>query len=499
MQDYFYLIDASFCIQNPKTIPIKKILDFEQSLKKAKSGHYTKILIPEIYLELKNLHIYIHKIKEQNLKAVFAIHLTSLIHYKPILCDLDKLGVVCNVFFEDVHSFPNVDLNLIPSIKYFTLILTKNNQHISLKKTCPAWILKNLEVYAPYKKHKFDSFLIPRQIYKFIKRNPSLKPFSGEIYDSSIPFDMDLEPLTKPVAQNQISHLINFSIVIPNYNNKKEIVNTLQCLIKQDYPTNQFEIIVVDDGSTDQSLKIVQKFLKDQTNINWKIIHFPRVIPRKSGDCRFRAGIARNLGVKYTTGHLLAFLDADILVPPDYLKQLEKEHKNADVIQVKRYHLKSKVNLKNMEFDSQILTSNSYIEDKKYWETFYNNGFQSYTAPWKFVCTYGLSLTKEDFLNIGRFGRTFLYYGFEDTDLGYRLYKKNKKLKLSSIKVYHQPISLARNEYRKNIWTRYRLLSKTAKIFFYKHLDPLIYEELKVFMKQERGLLYFMPFLKSYK
>ena len=195
-------------------------------------------------------------------------------------------------------------------------------------------------------------------------------------------------------------------------------------------------------------------------------------------------------------GRYLAFLDADILTPSHYLNQLEKEHLKADVVQLKRYHLKTPMDKNILLSDSENLKKNSYIEDKNYWGTFYKKGFKDSQPPWKYVCTYGLSLSKKDFMDYGRFSTNFTGYGFEDTDLGYRLYKAKKKLFLSDIHCYHQPPESNRKEHT-NFFKRHSQLAKTAKIFFYNHLDPEIYEQLTVYMKQREDCLIFFQDFKN--
>lgn len=85
---------------------------------------------------------------------------------------------------------------------------------------------------------------------------------------------------------------VKFSIVIPNYNEDKYIRECLESVFSQTY--NNYEVIVVDDGSTDNSLEIVKDF-------NVKIYH-------SNG---LHAGGARNLGIDNASGDYIVFLDSD--------------------------------------------------------------------------------------------------------------------------------------------------------------------------------------------
>ncbi len=93
------------------------------------------------------------------------------------------------------------------------------------------------------------------------------------------------------------------SVIIPLYNKEKQISATLQSVFLQTY--QDYEIIIVDDGSTDQSAEIVKK-INDQ---RIKLIH-----QKNSG-----VSAARNRGVKSARGEWLAFLDADDEWMPEYL------------------------------------------------------------------------------------------------------------------------------------------------------------------------------------
>ena len=481
----------------------KSPFDFKRSLNKALSGNYKGVLFDEPFLDNNNLYLYLDETLKAGLSPALQITSNGFRDKKEFLQFLNekyKNNLFFNIIFEEINTLPLKEIKLFLSQVFFTYIITKKNKKIPFKQKLPKEWLKKTELYFPYKKSFSDPFLTPRQVYKFIKKHGPVNPCQSEIYDSRIAQDMELEPITLPFAKNKIpqsSKKIFFSVIIPSYNNKTQLLNTLKNLALQNYPRDEYEIILVDDGSMDNTKQAVKNFMEQHPSLNLKAIYFPRVIERKSGDGRFRAGIARNLGVKHSEGEVLAFLDADILVPLDYFEKLKKEHEKADVILLKRYHLKAKTPIKNLSLDHEKLKNWYYIQEKNYWGAFYEKGFDKVRTPWKYICTYGLSLFKKDFHSVGAFGKNFIFYGFEDTDLGYRLFKNNKKFLLSEIKVYHQTPAQEQEKQAYNPLSRHFQLSKTAKIFFYKHLDPEIYEEMRNYMAQKRGLYYFFPFLRN--
>ena len=479
----------------------KSPFDFNRSLKKALSGNYKGILFDESFLYDDNLYLFVNESLNKGIQPVFQITSQSFKDKRELLHQLNKKcknSLMFNIIFDNIYTLPLKDIKSFSPQIFFTYIVTKKNKHIFLKKKMPIEWFEKTKFYFPYKQSFFDFFLTPKQVYKFIKKQGPVQPFQNEIYDSRVAQDMDLEPLTLPFAENKISKTskkMSFSVIIPSYNNEGQLINTLRNLALQNYPRDEYEITVVDDGSTDNTRKALRNFINQYPSLNLKAVYFPRVIERTAGDGRFRAGLARNLGVKYSEGEILAFLDADILVPPDYLQRLKREHQEADVILLQRYHLKTNAPIKDLFFDHKKIKGWHYIEEKSYWGNFYKKGFGKVKIPWKYICTYGLSLSKKDFQVAGAFGINFIFYGFEDTDLGYRLFKQNKKFLLSDIQVYHQAPS--QKHQRQNPLYRHGQLSKTAKIFFYRHLEPEVYEEMKIYMTQRRGFYYYFPFLRN--
>lgn len=99
------------------------------------------------------------------------------------------------------------------------------------------------------------------------------------------------------------------SVIVPVYNASQYISKTLNSIISQDF--DSFEIIVIDDGSTDNSLEIIENQLSS-CKIPHKIIH-----QENAG-----VSVARNVGIDESKGDYLAFVDADDYVSKNHLSSL---------------------------------------------------------------------------------------------------------------------------------------------------------------------------------
>jgi len=98
------------------------------------------------------------------------------------------------------------------------------------------------------------------------------------------------------------------SIILPAYNEGEYIRNSLKTLLEVDYPHNKLEIIVVNDGSTDNTAEIAKQFES-------KIV---KVYTKKNGG----KGAALNYGIKKTKGELIAAMDADSYLTKDAIREL---------------------------------------------------------------------------------------------------------------------------------------------------------------------------------
>lgn len=102
------------------------------------------------------------------------------------------------------------------------------------------------------------------------------------------------------------------SIIIPTYNRAHSIVYTLDSFLKQDYPVDQYEIIVCDNNSTDNVKEIILDYMARYGEDRIKYLF----------EGRQGVHYARNTAAKTAKGDILYFTDDDMLAEPDLLKQL---------------------------------------------------------------------------------------------------------------------------------------------------------------------------------
>lgn len=106
------------------------------------------------------------------------------------------------------------------------------------------------------------------------------------------------------------------SIIIPIYNDDQYLGRCLSSVMKQTY--HNIEIVLVDDGSTDQSLVICQQYVNRDPR-------FKLIVQANQG-----VSAARNTGLSYATGDYICFVDGDDFINPDYCSSLFHHLRNDD-------------------------------------------------------------------------------------------------------------------------------------------------------------------------
>lgn len=179
------------------------------------------------------------------------------------------------------------------------------------------------------------------------------------------------------------------SVVIPAYNQAATLRRTLETLGQQTLAPHLYEVIVVDDGSTDETAAVVRRrSLADE-----------RIHLRQHERNRGRSA-ARNTGVRAARGEIIVLIDSDIIVRPDFLGHHLDAHRRSNrsilcrgpVVDIPDGHLPDRAPV--------LATSPSYLT------------------------TANASLPRSELLAAGLFDENFPAYGWEDFDLGFRLQRR---------------------------------------------------------------------------
>lgn len=212
------------------------------------------------------------------------------------------------------------------------------------------------------------------------------------------------------------------SVIIPSYNKAKRLRLVLQTLVNQNCGAEKFEIIVVNDGSNDETGDTVIYF---QNNTALNVTH---IYQSNQG----RAA-ARNRGIKAAKGDILLFLDDDRLVGEDFVNQhlhwFENKQDKDFVVLGKRMCLFFSRFDEIYEYYQQLLRDTPEElfkrarEEHYYWKKV-KPVIEMPAISWMLFTTGNVSMGAKLFEKVGMFNEGFQGWGYEDTELGYRLWKE---------------------------------------------------------------------------
>lgn len=274
------------------------------------------------------------------------------------------------------------------------------------------------------------------------------------------------------VISNVIVNMV--SVIIPAYNAEKTIRGCLDSLMKQDY-TEGYEVIVVDDGSTDSTSKIVSEY---------KDVRFTR--QKNAGPAA-----ARNKGASQARGDIILFTDSDCIPESNWITEMIKPFRNSsDIVGVKgRYKTRQReITAKFVQLE---------YEDK------YN--YMQKNDHIDFIDTYSAGFKKNVFLEMNGYDTEFPVACAEDVELSYRLSNKGFKMVFNpDAIVYHiHPNKLSHYLKKKFKFAYWRMIalkknpnkaikdSHTPQIMkFQVFFPPVIFGSAILATKYE-GFLYF--------
>ena len=239
------------------------------------------------------------------------------------------------------------------------------------------------------------------------------------------------------------------SVIIPTYNRIEKLLKVLGSLEMQDLDKTFFEVIVVDDGSTDSTESDLRTFM-GKTALSIK--YFKQANKKQ--------GAARNLGLRHAKMPLIVFIGDDIMPSPNFLG----EHLN--------FHQKNNRDGKNSLIgyttwpeDMRTTPFMRYINEYGYqfgYSLIHGNG----PLPFNFFYTSNISIPKALLDALEHvFDEDFDTYGWEDAEVGYRLEK-------SGMRLFYNPDAVAYHDHPMNIVSfrrRQYNVGMASRIFLKRH------------------------------
>ncbi|MCG8398263.1 glycosyltransferase [Bacillus atrophaeus] len=242
------------------------------------------------------------------------------------------------------------------------------------------------------------------------------------------------------------------SVIIPAYNSKERLYNSLLTLNEQECE-EEFEVIVADNGSEDGTLSMLESFKAE----------FPLIFVRIEQNRGIAYG--RNQAVRNARGEILIFHDSDMLAEKHLVAKHIKAHENEDSLVVcgmfwkriysfyyERFEKEHKERLAKIYEDmpdknKQALLTEKEVKDGSFQKKSfdldtdfidalksildeYGDGLAGYHLPWRFFITNNSSVKRRHVADIGLFDEGIVRYGFEDYDLGIRLHQAGLSFKL---------------------------------------------------------------------
>lgn len=216
------------------------------------------------------------------------------------------------------------------------------------------------------------------------------------------------------------------SVIIPTYNRSLLLAYTLNSLLLQQTPKSNFEVIVADDGSSDDTGEIVKTY---EAQLNLKYVY--------QEDKGYRPASARNLGIKCAEGTVCLFIDAGVILNADCLDAHIAIHGElgphiAAVGYVYGFDQTGKVPVRQLIMpENPALTINRLraagagldIRERHYKK--YNDRIETLPAPWLLFWTCHVSACRKDLHAVGLFDEQYDgRWGCEDNDVGLRLWQK---------------------------------------------------------------------------
>lgn len=208
---------------------------------------------------------------------------------------------------------------------------------------------------------------------------------------------------------------MRLSVIIPSWNDLPRLRNCLTALRRQELPRDEYELIIVDDGSSDQTAV----WLEQQPDIRAVVL-----------DHNQGRAAARNAGLRLAAGEQVVFLDADLTVPEHYLTA-QLAQADPDLVQLGQVRFARETGRTGFQ---------KYMETRGAWK--HRDGSE---LPPRYFVTCNAMVPRRLLDLAGGFDERFRYWGGEDMDLGIRLAECGARFRFNkeAIAYHHQQRSFA--------------------------------------------------------
>ena len=208
---------------------------------------------------------------------------------------------------------------------------------------------------------------------------------------------------------------LKLSVIVPIYNVEKYLHKCVDSLLNQDLPMEDYEIILVDDGSPDRCGEVCDEYSTQYSNIN--------VIHRDNGGL----SAARNSGVEVARGEYVQFVDPDDFLEPNVLQTLVNKM-DTDKLDILRF------NYQNVNERYEVFEPNKISKPFVDYRDEVCDGLSFLTERLGYACYACQFMVRRDLLK-NCFFKEGVY--FEDTEWAPRMLLKAKRVTSTDLMVYN--------------------------------------------------------------
>ena len=229
---------------------------------------------------------------------------------------------------------------------------------------------------------------------------------------------------------------MKLSIIIPIYNVENYLRKCIDSVLNQDLSSDEYEIILVDDGSPDGCPQICDAYALKSQELEVKSQEYPliRVIHRENGGL----SAARNSGIEVAKGDYVMFVDSDDYIEPNVLGTLVRsmEEKQLDVLRYRLQYVNPQYEVYN-PYKSDPFKGNDYSEIPTDGVSFLNTRLNTQCYAWQFIIKQSLIVKNEGMKELKSECLFTPGIYFEDTDWTPRMLCRAKRVASTETVVYN--------------------------------------------------------------